>query len=53
MRLLLDGQLIAGGQSVVWDGKNDDGKQVANGMYLYKMNVNGKEVAVDKIIMIK
>jgi thermitase len=53
VRVLFDGQLAPGTQSVIWDGGNQSGRRVANGVYLYKMLVNGKEISGDKIILIR
>jgi photosystem II stability/assembly factor-like uncharacterized protein len=37
IRTLLDGQRGAGMQSLNWDGLNDAGKNVASGIYIYKL----------------
>ncbi len=40
-------------QSIVWDGTNEIGKQVQSGVYLYKLVSNGKELAVNKMLLLK
>jgi nitroreductase len=37
VRTLASGRADAGDHSVVWDGRNDSGKEVASGIYLYRM----------------
>ncbi len=37
---------------VVWDGKDENGKQLPNGIYLYKLSV-GKEAIVRKMILLR
>jgi hypothetical protein len=37
VRTLVDGHLEAGRHSVVWDGKDDGGRAVASGIYLYRI----------------
>ncbi|MCK5051794.1 MAG: T9SS type A sorting domain-containing protein [Candidatus Cloacimonetes bacterium] len=38
---------------VVWDGTNENNKQVPSGVYLYKLVSNGKELAVSKMLLLK
>jgi len=37
VRTLVDGEKSAGRYSVVWDGRNDAGQDVATGLYLYRL----------------
>ncbi len=39
--------------SVVWNGTNNNNKQVPSGVYLYKLVSNGKELAVNKMLLMK
>jgi len=39
--------------SIVWNGTNETGKQVPSGVYLYKLISNGKELAVNKMLLLK
>lgn len=41
VRTLLDQDQPAGFYQINWDGKNDNGKFVSSGLYLYKLKVNG------------
>ena len=43
----------SGNHSVIWDGNDDTGKPVSSGIYLYKLNVNGKAKAVRKCLLLK
>ncbi|MEA2096852.1 MAG: FlgD immunoglobulin-like domain containing protein [Candidatus Cloacimonadota bacterium] len=49
---LLD-QITAGEHSIVWNGKDESGKSVSSGIYLYKLNVNGKTEVVKKCLLLK
>ncbi|MFH1336508.1 MAG: hypothetical protein ABII96_08320 [Candidatus Zixiibacteriota bacterium] len=39
MRTLVSQELSSGYKSVIWDSKNDDGKEVASGVYFYQLKV--------------
>ena len=39
--------------NVVWDGTNETGKQVPSGVYLYKLVSNEKELAANKMLLLK
>ena len=38
---------------IVWDGTDENDKLVSSGIYLYKLNVNGKTKAVKKCLLLK
>ncbi len=40
-------------KSVVWNGNDDSNNPVSSGVYLYKLNVNGKTEAVNKCLLLK
>ncbi|MCK5571375.1 MAG: T9SS type A sorting domain-containing protein, partial [Bacteroidetes bacterium] len=42
VRSLVDGYRNAGPHSEVWDGRDRVGQAVASGIYLYRLEVNGK-----------
>jgi len=42
-----------GSHSVVWDGKNQSGKNVANGTYLYKIHFNKGDTILRKVNILK
>jgi hypothetical protein len=37
----------------IWDGKNDDGKTVANGVYIYRLQIDNGEPAFGKILVLQ
>jgi len=39
VRTLVSEELSSGYKSVIWDGKNDDGKDVSSGVYFYQLKV--------------
>ena len=39
MRTLVSEELSSGYKSVLWDGKNEAGKDVASGVYFYQLKV--------------
>ena len=39
VRTLVSQELSSGYKSVIWDGKNEDGKEVASGVYFYQLKV--------------
>ncbi|NMC42612.1 MAG: T9SS type A sorting domain-containing protein [candidate division Zixibacteria bacterium] len=52
VRCLLDGEIEAGAHSVVWDGRDGDGRSVASGIYFYRLRA-GTEVDSKKMILMK
>ncbi len=52
VRELESGQVGAGLQQLVWDGRNDRGQAVGSGIYLYKVEV-GAEKFTGKMVMVK
>lgn len=49
---LIDGFMSAGTHQVVWDGRNETGKQVASGVYFYRLST-ATETAVKKMLLIE
>ena len=43
IRQLVDASHTAGEQHVVWDGRNDQSRQVASGMYFVRLRADGEE----------
>ena len=41
VRLLVDEEKEAGRHTVVWDGKDEAGREVASGIYLYRLRTDG------------
>jgi len=42
VRELVNGRLSAGRRSVIWDGRDDAGMPVSSGVYLYRLEANGR-----------
>ena len=53
IRSLLNDQITSGEHSIIWNGEDDSGKKVSSGVYLYKLQVNGKTEAVKKCLLLK
>ena len=53
VRTLVNEKKRNGLYKVIWNGKDNKNKTVASGVYLYKLNVNGKTVAVKKFLLLK
>jgi len=45
--------ISAGMHSVVWNGKDINGNRVSSGVYLFRLNVNGKTEKVKKCLLLK
>ncbi|MBC8415062.1 MAG: T9SS type A sorting domain-containing protein [Candidatus Cloacimonetes bacterium] len=52
VRTLYTGNTSSGEQSVVWNGKDDDGKHVGSGLYFYKLRTEDKELT-KKMLLLK
>ena len=39
--------------SLQWDGKDENGKSLSNGIYLYSLKVNGQDYATKQVILMK
>ncbi|MGB7062837.1 MAG: FlgD immunoglobulin-like domain containing protein, partial [Candidatus Zixiibacteriota bacterium] len=52
VRVLLDGHQSAGPERVDWDGKDEQGIEVASGIYFYRMEVGGF-AQTKKMLLIK
>ena len=52
VRTLIQSQVNAGSHTVNWDGRDDNGKNIASGLYIYQLTVNGFN-ATKKLLMIK
>jgi len=50
---LINSNLDQGNHSVIWNGEDENNQPVSSGVYLYKLNVNGKTIANKKCILLK
>ena len=53
IQTLIQNELIAGKHSIIWNGDNDSGVSVSSGLYLYKLNVDGKSEVIKKCLLLK
>jgi hypothetical protein len=52
VRTLVDQEKARGSYTVIWDGKNEKGRQVSSGIYFYRLSV-GDESEIKKMILLK
>ena len=52
VKQLVGGQLSSGQHSVIWDGKDSNGKEVSSGLYFYKLKTAKNELT-SKMLMLK
>jgi len=50
---LTDKRYNSGAHSIIWNGKDDNYKQVSSGVYLYKLDVDNKYISTKKCILMK
>lgn len=53
IKTLASNAFTKGSHSIVWNGDDESNKPVSSGIYLYKLNVNGKTEAVRKCLLLK
>lgn len=53
VRTLLDGELPGGRQTVVWDGRDDGGAAVANGVYFYRVEMPGGAPLTTRFVVMR
>jgi hypothetical protein len=52
IRILVDGMVATGTQSVFWDGRDTQGKTVSSGVYFYSVEHRGQRIA-KRMVLIK
>ena len=52
VRRLLDQEMQPGKYSVMWDGRNQDGKEVSSGIYLYRLSTEDARIT-KKMLLLK
>ncbi len=53
IKTLVNNDFTKGSHSIIWNGDDESGDSVSSGVYLYKLNVNGKVEAVKKCLLLK
>lgn len=53
VKTLINQRQAAGKRNVVWNGKDNFGKDVSSGIYYYNLSINGKVEAVNKCLLLK
>ena len=53
VKTLVNEEREKGFHKLVWDGKDTFGKEVSSGVYMYKLDVDGKTKAVKKCLLLK
>jgi hypothetical protein len=54
VRRLVDGKSLAGEHQAIWDGRDDAGRGLASGMYVYRMSVDGAPAGpTRKVVLLK
>ncbi|MCF7911568.1 MAG: T9SS type A sorting domain-containing protein [Candidatus Cloacimonetes bacterium] len=53
IKTLNSGNYLKGTHSILWNGKNNSDNPVSSGIYLYKLEVNGKTEARNKCLLLK
>lgn len=53
VRSLYAGNMDKGSKSVLWDGKDSQGNNCSNGIYLALMRADGKALSINKLILAK
>ena len=52
VKTLVSGQLESGFHSIAWDGLGNDGKRVASGLYIYRLQTSN-HLFVKKMLFVK
>lgn len=53
IKFLVNDEYEKGNHSIIWNGEDESGKPVSSGVYLYKLNLDGKTEAVKKCLLLK
>jgi len=53
IKTLAHDEFTKGDHSIIWNGDDDFGNSLASGVYLYKLNVNSKNEAMGKCLLLK
>ena len=50
---LVDGVREAGAYAVRWEGRDDDGRELASGVYLYRLHAGERQVETRKLLLLR
>jgi hypothetical protein len=53
VKTLVNENLSQGEHNIVWNGKNNKQQNVASGVYMYRLNVDGMDVKINKCLVVK
>lgn len=53
IKTFAENEFTEGSHTIIWNGDNETSKPVSTGIYLYKLNINGKTEAVRKCMLLK
>ncbi len=53
VKTLIDETMKSGRYSVIWNSKDKSGKPVSSGIYFYKLDIDGKTMAMKKMLLLK
>jgi hypothetical protein len=53
VKTLVSDKLERGSHQVLWHGKDNNDNSVASGVYFYKLNVDGKQKGIKKMLLLK
>ena len=53
IKTLAQNKFTKGTHSIIWNGKDESGKPVTSGVYLYQLDINDKTKAVKKCLLLK
>lgn len=53
VRSLVDETLTPGFYEFSWDGRDDSGDQVSSGVYLYRLEMDGKPLQIRKMVLMR
>ncbi|MFQ5709250.1 MAG: FlgD immunoglobulin-like domain containing protein, partial [bacterium] len=51
--LLFDGERAAGTYEFVWDGTDKHGRQVASGIYFYRLEIDNNAIETKKMLLLR
>ena len=51
MKTLVDEEKLPGNYRVIWDGKDEAGKEVASGIYFYRLKVGENSITKRMVLL--